>query len=189
MTRVYSSLLQAALEGKVNAVIAGPNCRTRSMLRHRPLPSGRPRQVRAWDGEEFGLKDLDAQERADVEEDDTLLWRAIFIFLVARYVRQAKGENTNLPKMTLEQPASPCDFLPEVVSFWETSEWKDLVKEFGFSELTFNQGEYGGLVSKPTTFGGDLRLQLPAPRPMGINSKDSIETRRNWHGGLRGRCQ
>ena len=164
---VYSSLLQAALEGKVNAVIAGPNCRTRSMLRHRPLPSGRPRPVRAWDGEEFGLKDLDAQERADVEEDDTLLWRAIFIFLVARYVRQAKGENTNLPKMTLEQPASPCDFLPEVVSFWETSEWKDLVKEFGFSELTFNQGEYGGMVSKPTTFGGDLRLQLPAPRPMG----------------------
>ena len=30
-------------------------------------------------------------------------------------MRQAKGENTNLPKMTLEQPASPCDFLPEVV--------------------------------------------------------------------------
>ena len=60
---VYSSLLRAALEGKINAVIAVPNCRTRSMLRHRPLPSGRPRPVRAWDGEEFGLKDLDAQER------------------------------------------------------------------------------------------------------------------------------
>ena len=35
---VYSGLLNAALENKVKAVIAGPNCRTRSVLRHRPLP-------------------------------------------------------------------------------------------------------------------------------------------------------
>ena len=164
---VYSSLLQAALEGKINAVIAGPNCRTRSMLRHRPLPGGRPRPVRAWNGEEFGLNDLDPQERVQVEEDDILLWRSIFIYMVARYVRQAKGEDATLPKMTLEQPASPCDFLPEVVSFWNTSEWKDRSHEFGFSELSFNQGEYGGIVSKPTTFGGDLKLQLSSPRPMG----------------------
>ena len=102
-----------------------------------------------------------------MEDDDLLLWRALFIFMVSRYVRQAKGEDSGLPKMTLEQPASPCDFLPEVVSLWETTEWRDLAKEFGFKELSFNQGEYGGIVSKPTTFGGDLPLQLSTPRPMG----------------------
>ena len=37
------------------------------------------------------MKDLDPQERRDVEEDDILLWRAIFVFMVSRYVRQANG--------------------------------------------------------------------------------------------------
>lgn len=32
---VYSGLLVAALENKIKAVITGPNCRTRSVLRHR----------------------------------------------------------------------------------------------------------------------------------------------------------
>lgn len=37
----YSSLLRAALEGKLLAVIGGPNCRTRRVLRHRPI-EGQP---------------------------------------------------------------------------------------------------------------------------------------------------
>ena len=164
---IYASLLQASLEGKINAVIAGPNCRTRSMLRHKPLPGGRPRPVRAWNGEEFGLKELDDYERAQVFEDDVLMWRAIYLFMVTRYVHQAKGGGGPVPRLALEQPASPSEYLPEVVSFWDTAEWKDLATEFGFQEMTYNQGEHGGLVSKPTTFGGDLQPRLSKPREMG----------------------
>ena len=62
-TKVYPSLLRAALEGKLKAVLGGPNCRTRSVLRHYPIEGNpqAPRPVREWDGGEFGKKDLSPQ--------------------------------------------------------------------------------------------------------------------------------
>jgi hypothetical protein len=60
----------------------------------------------------------------------------------------------------LEQPASPKDYKPEVVSFWDTKEWASLKKEFGWEETTFAQGQYGGSDTKPTTFGGNLKLEV-----------------------------
>ncbi|CAL1166872.1 unnamed protein product [Cladocopium goreaui] len=72
---VYSGLLCAVMSDKVEAFIAGPNCRTRSVLRHYPKENA-PRPVRAWGGEEFGLKDLSEQERLQVFEDDVLMWRS-----------------------------------------------------------------------------------------------------------------
>lgn len=46
---VYNGLLRTALEGKLNAVITSPNCRARSLLRHRPVPGdpNAPRPVRS----------------------------------------------------------------------------------------------------------------------------------------------
>ena len=38
---VYSILLRAALDGLVKGIITSPNCRTRSVLRHYPLPHAR----------------------------------------------------------------------------------------------------------------------------------------------------
>ena len=34
----YAKLMRAALDGTLKGVIMGPNCRTRSVLRHYPLP-------------------------------------------------------------------------------------------------------------------------------------------------------
>ena len=60
----------------------------------------------------------------------------------------------------LEQPASPKEYMPQTVSFWDTSEWKEIKNEFGLCETTFNQGHLGGLAAKPTTFGGNVELDV-----------------------------
>ena len=50
--------------------------------------------------------------------------------------------------------------------------WKMLKEEFGFSEVSLRQGDHGGVTIKPTTFGGDLPLQVPEPRPRGRMQED-----------------
>ena len=184
---VYRGLVAAAVEGQLRALVMGPNCRTRSVLRHRPLPSGRPRPVRSWeDGQEWGLKDLDNDEKRMVEEDDILMWRGIFLFIVSRYASDARGQHKEPVRLLIEQPASPRDYQPEVVSFWDTWEWKQLKKEFTLHETHVNQGDYGGRATKPTTFGGDLEITPPTPRPRGRSDdvvSDSKELSR-WAPGI-----
>ena len=56
---VYGGLWRACFEGKLEALVGGPNCRTRSILRHYPIEgqTSHPRPVRSWeDGQEYGLK-------------------------------------------------------------------------------------------------------------------------------------
>ena len=62
----YPSLLRAALEGKLLAVVGGPNCRSRSVLRHRPIEGqpDAPRPIRHWGGGEFGASWANPRERA-----------------------------------------------------------------------------------------------------------------------------
>lgn len=53
----YNALLRLALDGNLVGLVSGPNCRTRSVLRHYPIEGvegGGPRPLRAWGGEEFG---------------------------------------------------------------------------------------------------------------------------------------
>ena len=157
-TKVYPSLLRAALEGKLKAVLGGPNCRTRSVLRHYPIEGNpqAPRPVREWDGGEFGKKDLSPQEEAQVREDDILLWRMVFLYMVANYV--AKARSHSQVHFALEQPASPQGYMPQTVSFWDTKQWKELKAEFNFEEITFEQKRMGGPATKPTTVAGTLEL-------------------------------
>ena len=49
--------LCAIMHDKVDAYIAGPNCRTRSVLRHYPKENA-PRPIRAWNGADYDLSDL-----------------------------------------------------------------------------------------------------------------------------------
>ena len=97
-------------------VIAGPNCRTRSVLRHYPRA---PRQVRAWKGEEHRLADLTPAEKTQVEEDDILLWRSIFLWMISTYLRRARQVRKEVGFL-LEQPATPKSYMPQCVSFWDT---------------------------------------------------------------------
>ena len=94
-----------------------------------------------------------------IQEVDLLLWRTIFLAMVSNYIKEAR-KDPNPVGFTLEQPASPKDYKPEVVSFWDTKQWASLEKEFGWEETTFAQGQYGGSATKPTTFGGNLRLEV-----------------------------
>ena len=78
---IYATLLRAALSGKILAILGGPNCRSRSVLRHRPIEGQpwAPRPVRCWEGGEFGAHWINKKEKKMIQEDDTLLWRMIFL--------------------------------------------------------------------------------------------------------------
>ena len=85
----YSGLLCAVMHDKVDAFIAGPNCRTRPVLRHYPKENA-PRPIRARHGAEYGFSDLSPAEQRQLDEDDVLMWRFIFLWMVATYLRQAR---------------------------------------------------------------------------------------------------
>ena len=165
----YATMLRMALDGALNGVIMGPNCRTRSVLRHYPVSSSDhgPRPLRKWGGEEFGRVDLTKEEKKKVVEDDTLLWRGFFLYVVSVHVRRTFDKEMAKVLLGVEQPASP-DYMPETVSLWRTQEWKMMERIYDLHTQTFNQGDWlgtmGGGVVKPTTMGGTLKLESPEER-------------------------
>lgn len=159
--KLYPALLRAAMSGMVKGVVGGPNCRNRSVLRHYPIPGNpqAPRPVRAWNGDEFGAAHNTEQEQNLVTEGDILMWRMLMIYMVAQYAGRARGRD-QLVHLLIEQPASPRNYKSEVVSWWDTREWASLRREFKLSEVTFNQGDLGGMATKPTTAGTSLNLRV-----------------------------
>ena len=161
---VYAGLMCAVMHDKLEALVGGPNCRTRSVLAL-PRKEGSPRPVRKWGGQEHGLNDLSASEQRQVQEDDVLLWRFLFLWMAATYLREAR--QVHRPSgLLLEQPASPRRYMPEwsrmciSVSFCGTDEWQQPKKEFNLQEGTFCQGHQGGATVKPTTVAGNLDLNV-----------------------------
>lgn len=77
-----------------------------------------------------------------------MLWRAIFVYIVAKHVRKAEEGQENKERrevrMMLEQPASPANH-PEVVSLWRTSQWTKMEEIYGLYTQTFNEGDWGGV--------------------------------------------
>ena len=154
----YAGLLRAVLEDKLLGLIGGPNCRSRSVLRHYPVEGeDPPRPIRRWGHEEFGIDDATEAEKKKLYEDDVMMWRMIFLSIVSQQLRKARRD-PNQMLFSMEQPASPKDYMPEVVSIWDTSQWKALKKEMSWEEITIHQKALGGSSAKPTTFGGNLRL-------------------------------
>ena len=82
-----------------------------------------------------------------------------FLATVSNYIKEARKDPRSVV-FTLEQPASPKDYMPETVSFWDAKEWASLKEEFGWGETTFAQGQLGGSATKRTTFGGNLELDV-----------------------------
>ena len=81
-------------------------------------------------------KNLEEEEMA--KEDDILLWRQIFLFMIASYSRRARGHDHPLA-FVLEQPSSPKHYMPEVVSFWDQWEWQEIKKEFSLKETCHSE--------------------------------------------------
>lgn len=177
--QLYSSLLRLALDGKMRSMVGGPNCRTRSVLRHYPVEGvegGGPRPLRAWGGEEFGKRDLTPSEAHLVWEDDVLLWRMMLIYIVAEEVNKVEPGKKKMIGFGIEQPAYP-EYMPEVVSLWKTSQWMKMKEMYGLEEVTFNQGDYGGEAVKPTTWGGSLSIEVPTKKNEEAKSRKENKTR------------
>lgn len=107
--------------------------------------------MKTWQ-EPWGNDGLEKAERDKVREDDVMMWRGIFLFIVSEEVKKAtigKEERRRI-RIGIEQPADPKNYKPEVVSFWSTQEWRRLREMYGLEEQTFKQ-----------SFGGNLALKLP----------------------------
>lgn len=140
---MYRELLYMALQGQIAAVVSSPNCRTRSKLRHIPVPGvDLPGPSRKWGGEEWGLSELGEMERRKCFEDDLMLFRAVMLYVVAEECAKAEGREGSTDFL-LEHPQAPED-VPEVVSFWRTRQWKNLQRSYKMKEVHLDQGELGG---------------------------------------------
>ena len=172
---LYPSLLRAALDGYILGVVGGPNCRTRSVLRHYPLPAGRPRPVRGVEPENwFGFPWLDEEEKKQVFEDDVLLYRMVMLYCVAEEARRGRKVTTTARSKVaflLEQPEAPW-YVPECGSWWRTRNYVAFRDQHGLLEHGFKQGDYGGLAVKPTRIVTDLEVDLP---PGGSSSATTRE--------------
>ncbi|CAL1154816.1 unnamed protein product [Cladocopium goreaui] len=167
---VYSGLLCAVMSDKVEAFIAGPNCRTRSVLRHYPKENA-PRPVRAWGGEEFGLKDLSEQERLQVLEDDILMWRSS-----AQLSRWAPGTmNMVAESLMLQVKCQPLKMCPlswdEHIAHGHTPYRRDCL----VCQQTMQQQHPHRKVPYPV--GGVLSLDVAGPL---IPAKDLGGLRARW---------
>ena len=157
----YAALIRAALENKLNAIVGGPNCRSRSVLRHYKVPGqpDYPRPIKFWEGGEHGINGLtEAEKNYDSRRWPPPLAHDLPCHGLQLYQRSAK--KTNPIGFSLEQPTSLKNCMPEVISFWHTKEWASLKKEFGWEETRFEQGQYSGSASKSTTFDGNLKLEV-----------------------------
>ena len=163
---LYPELLDLAIKGQIDAVLASPNCRTRSRLRHREVPGlDLPGPSRQWNGGEWGKEGLSEAERQKCFEDDVMMLRSWMIYVVAEECRKAEKMKRKVGFL-LEHPAEPKD-LPENVSIWRTRQWKTLARLYDLHEVTIDQAALGG-ESKPTTLGCNYDLTFPELTPRAI---------------------
>ena len=159
---LYAELMYLAVTGQLGTIIGGPNCRTRSKLRHVPR-EGFPGPSRGWaENQQWGLSDASPEEKRKCFEDDLMMLRLVVLYLVAEETRKAGGAINQQDKtgLLIEHPAAPEDN-PEVVSWWWTSQWKALRNTYNLSTYDLDQGELGGLAYKPTTLGTNMILSFP----------------------------
>ena len=187
----YATLLRLAFDNRIRGILAGPNCRTRSVLRnYRMTPECHgPRPLREWGGEEFGRRDLRKDEKTKVWQDDVMLFRTLLLYVLAVHVEKTKdeeekeegikrdakteeqktgGEGWKKIILALEQPSAP-EYLPKTVSFWWTDQWRKMKEMYDLQEIKFNQGDWKGEEGgkgciKPTTIGGNVEIKVPEER-------------------------
>ena len=76
----------------------------------------------------------------------------------------------------MEQPKFP-DYKPEVVSWWMTPQWKTLLKCYDLEEVHFEQTSFGAPVTKPTTWGGSLKIEVPDAKVEAVPRKIKGKTK------------
>ena len=79
---LYTHLLRKGQQGEILAIVGGPNCRTWSILLHKPNPDnspGHPLRGR-HEPECWGMRDLTPEEAHKTDMDSTLLLRMLMIY-------------------------------------------------------------------------------------------------------------
>ena len=158
-TEPYRSLKEAASEGRVLAVIGGPNCRTWSIRLHMPKPGGGI-PLRGRDGPEvWGLLSNSSADQKEVDDDSILLLRMWSIF------EDASIANSVKPAFLFEHPTDPatCNQLPAAKicsSIWVTDLAQKMFNHYGIRTKTFDQCRLGQIVAKTTTIGIDEGLDI-----------------------------
>ena len=116
------------------------------------------------------------------QEDDVLMWRQIFLFLVADMAAKLKDstnedeekKNKDEVMFLLEQPSDPKDYMPSCVSFWSTEPWKKLQGAAHLQVHNLNQGDYEPWKEdapvKPT-LAANVELRLPKGKDPGSKSR------------------
>eukprot|EP00439_Symbiodinium_sp_Y106_P031339 s1882_g3.t1 len=166
----YAALLDLA-PGKIKMIFGGPPCRTFSALRNLAKEDGGPRPLRDREGEgRWGRRDLSEWEIWRVRQDTIMVFRMIFLWMVAAAVaRSAGGKN---PDFILEHPEDPNEYLkasqwalPEVqmmTSLWAFPELKFFKEVLSGHWWQFDQGPLGHPRRKPTR----ILATVPCPREL-----------------------
>ena len=151
MDKPYKQLLQAAKQGRILAIIGGPNCRTfsvRLLYPQRDGSPGKPLRGRSMD-EIWGLDHNTAIEQTKVDNDSILLLRMLHLANVANYHNRSKL------LFLLEHPADPAAHSPHIMAhtcptIWETTTILDFIKIHKLFDTVFAQCMAGNSVNKMT---------------------------------------
>ena len=148
----YAALLDVALSGKLKVVFGGPPCRTFSALRNRLLDDGggpRPLRDRKGDGR-WGREGLNEWETWRVRQDTIMIFRMVFLWMVAAAVARANGDRD--PDFIMEHPEDPLEFLEgeNMTSLWAFPEIQFLKEKMKWCWWKFDQGPLGHPRRKPT---------------------------------------
>ena len=152
----YHTLATAASEGRLLAVIGGPNCRTWSIRLHIPKPGGGIPLRGRHEPEVWGLPGLSTTDSKKCDGDSVLLVRQMFLLSIAR------SQNTGSVGL-LEHPADPALHssvrnAQECSSIWHTAAIKQWLIDTAQSTYTFDQCRFGQIVPKTTTIATSLPL-------------------------------
>eukprot|EP00434_Breviolum_minutum_P018336 symbB.v1.2.016177.t1/scaffold1227.1/size245474/4 len=157
----------------VDLWLAGPPCRTISLLRHKspgpePLRGGLPEH-------RFGLPGLSPtqQQRTD---DDTVLWlrNLWWMWLNKEYRPSARNflEQPRDPNQWYQKPKEDCQVYP---SFLRWEETKKVIAALGLKENHVEQGALGHKTVKPSTFLSDLE-EIRALDGLVVKDKSNMDT-------------
>ena len=172
---LFIYLIELILQGKVKGIIGGPPCTTFSRTRAR---SPGPRIIRGRGGSErFGLQWLSSQENAQLQRDNVLILRMLFLVHLAQEVSH------NSCFVAIEHPRDPQLLAgnaqtTELPSMWC---WPEL-QALNLFRAEVDQGRLGHADVKPTTVATNswvlyesLHGLVVAPQDRWINGSSESE--------------
>ena len=191
----FAALEHLACSGKLAFLFGGPPCRTFTVMRHFLMnaPGGGPRPLRARHGpQRFALEGLTDWELRKVKGDAVLLFRMIWLYLLAVVSAQILG--LPKPKYLMEHPSDPQTFMDDpddsYPSVWQWPEIHLISELLGLHQVYFDQGPLGHCRRKPTTLLTNAAVpewlsEMRGPGAPGANDEDVGEVDKGERSGFR----